>query len=193
MKKYLWLILLIAVLLLLGTGYYLYKHRTMPAATSMQAPKPTSTSMFTSIQDALAKSLTLQCSFTDDMNRKTTAYIKSGAVRVDFVGTNSAQMYNSMSVIMKDQRIYMWDPAKKQGMTMVFAIPTGAMMATGTPTTGTTQPSQNGANVLSSLDKFKDSCKPAVVADTMFTIPTDVTFQDLSKMMQQYQQKSPGY
>lgn len=37
--------------------------------------------------------------------------------------------------------------------------------------------------MMASMEKYKDSCKPAVVADSEFTPPTDVTFQDMSKMM----------
>ena len=43
----------------------------------------------------------------------------------------------------------------------------------------------NSADTLAELEKYKDSCKPTVVADSMFVPPADVKFQDLSKMMQQ--------
>jgi len=187
MNKYWWLILAVVLLFLAGTGYYLYKHRTRPETTSMQTVSPTPSGVFASIQEALSKSLTLQCTFTDDMNHKTNAYIKAGAVRVDVVGTNPNQPYNAVSTIMKNQKIYSWDPAKKQGMVMTFAMPTGMMTTsvpvTGMPSTSPNQTSPNGTNFINMLEKFKESCKTAVVADSMFVPPTDVTFQDLSKIM----------
>ncbi len=38
--------------------------------------------------------------------------------------------------------------------------------------------------ILSELDKYKDSCKPSVVSDSLFTPPATVMFTDFSKMME---------
>ena len=39
-------------------------------------------------------------------------------------------------------------------------------------------------DMLGAIDKYKDSCKPAVVSDSLFTPPTTVEFTDFSKMME---------
>ena len=37
------------------------------------------------------------------------------------------------------------------------------------------------------IDQYKDSCKVATVADSYFTAPTDVNFQDMSKLLEDLQ------
>ena len=46
----------------------------------------------------------------------------------------------------------------------------------------TSAPNQ-GQQTLSSLEQYKNSCKPAAISDSEFDLPKDVKFQDLSKMM----------
>lgn len=195
------------IVLIIVVAYFMYASKNK--STPKQETATPSKNVFSSIQDALAKSLSLQCSYTDEQGRKTTAYIKAGAVRADIIGTDSKQQFNNSSVIVKDKKMYIWDVDKKQGMTMelkenqVTPEVTGAQQPTG---------EQNQPDVMGSLEKYKNDCKVAVVADSLFVVPTDVKFQDLSKMavptvviptggqvnqqdvqkmMQQYQQQKP--
>lgn len=187
MKKLLIPLVIIVLLILVGAGAYLYMHKK--AASEMASvPTPKNSAGFLgSIQDALSKSLSLSCTFTDSTGRSTTAYIKAGAIRADVVGKDPTQPYNSTSVIIKDKKMYVWDTTKKTGMVMDMS----EMMPTGSPVTltpqTTTQPSQsqnhNSPDVLGMLEQYKNNCKPAVVADSLFVVPTDITFTDLSKMM----------
>ncbi len=155
----------VIIVILAGLGYFYFgKSASLPGTKS---------TVFTSVQDALSKSLSLKCEYTDTTNgTKTTAYIKNGAVRAD---TTSANANESGSVIMKDKKMYFWNA---QG---------GFMMEVPdvTPEPGTPTPKGNQAeDIMKDLEKYKESCKPAVVADSLFTPPSDVTFTDFSKMMQ---------
>lgn len=180
-------VVVVILLLLAGGGYYFMNQNTMkPASDSTtMAPKvsPTSANMFSSIQDALSKSLSLQCSFTDDQTgAKTTAYIKAGAIRGDITGGGN----ENSSFIMKDKMMYFWNG--KQGMKMAFDPNEIAKEAMPSVSPSTQKPSgvqggQNATNMMDMLEKFKQSCKPAAVDDALFIPPADVTFQDLSKMM----------
>lgn len=174
----------VVVLILLGIGgyYVMNKSTTQPAqTTSMKTPKPspTSASMFTSIQNALSKSLSLKCEYTNDKTgAKTVAYLKAGAIRGDVTGAAS----ENSSFIMKDKKIWFW--SGKKGMMMEFD-PTVMMKRVPSVSPSTQKPSTqpNGANMMEELEKFKQHCSPSTVADSLFVAPTDVTFQDLSKMM----------
>ncbi len=126
---------------------------------------------FTSIQDALSKSISLECEFTDESGRITKSYIKNGAVRADFTSQNAEE---SGSVIMKDKKMYFWN--SKGGYTM--ELPDDVKTDT---TTGETE--SQGSDILKAMEEFKDKCKPAVVSDSLFTPPTDVTFTDMSKLI----------
>lgn len=186
MKK---VVVAVVVLLLLGAGgYYLYAKsasKMAPAASTEQ----NSGGVFGSIKDALSKSLSLQCAFTADDGVPTTAYIKAGAVRVD---TNGKTVEQQGSFIMKDKKIYFWQTATKQGTMM--SVPEVSVTPTSGSTVKPTAASSEGDNMMAALEKFKNDCKPAVVADSLFTPPADVKFTDFSQMMKQVPSGMPsGY
>lgn len=164
------------IIVILGAlGYFYFgKSASLPGTKS---------TVFTSIQDALSKSLSLKCEYTDPNGTKTTAYIKNGAVRAD---TTSSKAEESGSVIVKDKKMYFWNA---QGGFMM-EIPDV------TPEPGFQAPkeSNQAEDIMKDLESYKDSCKAAVVADSLFTPPGDVNFTDFSKMMQiptETQQKQP--
>lgn len=178
MKKFLVPVIIIVALVLAG-GYFLYKsHKKSLQAEMTPKVQPTTSNVLTSIKDALMnKALSIQCDFTDDKGVHTLAYIKSGAVRAD---VTNQQPPTTSSFIMKDQKMYFWTHGKTQGMMM--AIPSIAP----TQPTGTVQqnePQNISTNIMDSLEKFRENCKPGVIQDTLFTPPSDVTFSDFSKMM----------
>lgn len=163
----------------LGGRAQVNNESTTPTPTTAQ----TSGNVFTSIKDALSKSLTLQCSYPDATGKTTvTTYIKNGAIRV----SNVSMAEKSGNAIMKDNQMWVWNDTDKTGMILSFntteASPTGKQ----TPSTSQTSANNNnpGGSILDNLEKFKQYCKPGVVADSMFTPPTDVKFTDLSKAMQ---------
>lgn len=195
MKKF--LPILIVLLFLGGGGYYLYSTKLAPKVGTQQ-----SGGVFGSIKDALSKSLSLQCNFTNDDGTQIAAYMKAGAVRVDSEGKTQEQ---SGSYIMKDKKLYFWQKGAKEGTSMEFTEPsvTPEKTETAQPTESAGSQSK-GDDMLAMLEKFKDKCKPAVVGDDLFTPPSNVKFtdfskmmptgqpseQDVQKMMQQYQQNT---
>lgn len=194
---------LVILVILAGGGLLLLSNSAKPSHMPLTQQTQRG-SIFNSIKDALSKSLSLQCVFTNENGQNVTSYIKNGAVRSDVVAKDPTQ---SGSVIIKNNTVYYW--SGKQGFMMTEqATPTGTLQQTPTGTTNST--SSQGDNMMASLEKYKNSCKPSVVADSLFTPPSDVTFQDMSKMMptgaasgsyavptnyqqymQQYQQKYP--
>ena len=169
----------IVALLLVGLGAYFYVSKS--GKTSMPKETTSSTtqqpaSMFSSIKDALSKSLSLQCSFTDASGRQTKSYIKNGAVRADITASNPKQSGN---IILKDKKMYFWNV---QGG-FIMNIPDVSVTPAPQGQSGTAT-ANSAANFLGSLEKFKDSCKPGVVSDSLFIPPTDVKFQDMSSLMQ---------
>ena len=43
------------------------------------------------------------------------------------------------------------------------------------------------------IDKYKDSCKTAVIEDSYFSEPKDVKFQDMSKLLQDIKNQVPSF
>lgn len=183
----------VLLVLAIGGGAWLVSGKDQAAKTEVPAVSTSQESsgsgtLFASIKDALSKSISLECNFTNAMDLgeksekkdlKVTAYIKNGAMRMHSATIADDIAQTDSDVIFKDEKMYIWS-SKSGGI--VMELP--EIDAKNAPVVG--GPGQNnGAEVFEELEKFKDSCKPAVVADSMFVPPSDVRFQDLTPMMQQ--------
>ena len=177
----------VVVLLLLVAGYFLKgaKKSGLPATNNQGG------SVFTSIKDALSKSMSLKCVYKDDKGVETTSYIKDGSVRVMTSGTGDADQYGS--ILMRDKKMYMWSDVTKKGFTLSLKEPENV-----SPGAQENKPdSVNGAgqdqeSVLAQIEKYKDACKVEVIADSYFTVPTDVEFQDMDALQKQMMQGLPS-
>lgn len=187
----------IIILLLLGVGgyYYLNSKNLVPKSPVNMIGSGTTASggIFGSIKDALSKSLSLECSFKDEQGKQTTVYIKAGAVRTTF--DNSKDTTQPNNVIMKDKKIYMWNDVSKTGLTYTLEEPKNISpvpsvnVPTGAPEKNSGNSQQD--SILATIDKFKNSCKPGAVADSYFTVPADVKFQDMSALQKEMMKGLP--
>lgn len=176
------LIIIIAVILLLlalGGGYFLLKGNKVSNPNEAQVagvtPSPASEeNVFTSIKDALSKSISLECSY-DTGGNKVNSYIKNGAVRTNIVSNNAQE---SGSIIIKDKKMYFWNG--KTGFTMELPdINDLEKIASNAANKNAT----SGKDMINDLEKYKDQCKPGVVSDDLFVPPADVKFTDFSQIM----------
>lgn len=174
----------VIILLLIVAFFFIKKPGTGPAGGA----QTTGSNAFTSIKDALSKSLSLECSFTDEQGRQTKSYMKAGAVRTDFT---AAKTEDSGSVIIKDKKMWFWNSAKKEGMMMEVPDVKSEDLPKVTQPQSTEDNSADPSDIMASLEKFKDSCKPGVVSDSLFTPPSDVKFTDYSQMMKDMQKVIP--
>ena len=166
--KGMYLIIGVIAVLVLGAAFYF-----MSSKKSTTGPSGSNSggNVFTSIKDALSKSVSLECTFSDESGRKTTSYIKNGAIRADIVSTVADE---SGSVIVKDNKTYFWN--NKGGFVMTVE-PDKTNSAGGNPA------QSQGDSLMKDLEQYKDSCKPSVVSDSLFTPPSDVKFTDFSEML----------
>lgn len=168
------------VVLLLVVGFFL-KKSTKPGSFSLNKQPG---NVFNSIQDALSKSLSLKCVYKDEKGVQTTTYIKGGAVRVSMEGITENEQPSS--IIMKDKKMYMWNEVSKTGFTYAINEPKV------TPETDKAPAVDNkDASVLAEIEKYKDSCKTEVIADSFFVPPADVKFQDMSAFTENLMKQVP--
>lgn len=177
MKK---LLLIIFVLALLGGGYYVFSGKAqLPNVKQMVEQKVTS-----SIADAVKNAVSLKCDYTDEQGNKMTTYVKGTNVRITGYTMAPGQTGNAL---MKDGKMYMWDDVKKQGSVIELNMEDVAEGAQDAADSMDSKPTSAGAvswtDTLAGLEKIKDSCKPETIADSMFTVPTDVTFTDFAAQM----------
>ena len=157
---------LLLVILGLGAYKFLFAGKSSVGSTTTQQGN-----VFTSIKDALSKSVSLQCDFTDETGNKTTGYIKAGAIRADIIAKTTEE---SGSVIIKNNKMYFWN--SKEGMVLDIS-------ETGDKAKDTPEGQNKSDSIMNSFEQYKQSCKPAVVSDSLFTPPTDVKFTNLSELM----------
>ncbi len=197
MKSQKGLIIVVVVLLLLGAGYFFFNQnatKTLPGIGQQKGG-----GVFSSIQDALSRSLTLQCEYPDDKGNKTTVYIKGGAIRVMgySVGEGQAQGHT----LMKDNKMYIWNDDSKEGMVFAFNPQEIQKSAESIKNemAGAKQTANQGEDFVKGLEQYKQYCKSASVPDSVFSLPSGIKFVDLEqqmkdsgvdvqKMMQQYGQ-----
>ena len=177
------LYILLAVILLALLGYFVFNK------TKLSDDKSTSTGkeggVITSIKDALSKSVSLTCEYKDEKGQTTKTYIKNGAVRITAEGSSQGE------IIIKEDKMYIWDTNTKQGFMYKVEKPDDSV------STNQDYGSQNGVtseSILESVNQYKDSCKAGTLADSYFTVPTDVNFQDMTKILEDFKKAAPqGY
>lgn len=141
--------------------------------------------VFSSIKDALSKNVTLICDFKDESGSTVKSYIKNGAVRV--TTKDSLNSDRDGEIIMKDKKMYMWDLKTKTGF--VYDIPDSTETTDSTGMSGTEVVKSDA--YLSMIEKYKDSCKVSSVEDSYFVPPTDIKYQDMSKLLEDLKKQMP--
>ncbi len=161
------IIIIVVILLLLGVGAFFVlgngKNSMMGSAVNK----------ITSAKDMLTASVSMHCEYEEN-GMKSKVDIKNGAVRVDSAGTDQEQ---NGSIILKGKKMYMWRGTEGY----VYDIPDEVDENGKTVDSQSTQKE----DLMKSLEAYKDACKPAVVSDSIFNPPSDVTFSDVSSMMKQ--------
>lgn len=168
------LLIVILAVVAAGLGGFFYLSNSKKASLPSSEKGSTSGNVFTSIKDALSKSISLQCNFTDETGRKTLSYIKNGAVRADIEAQNPQE---SGSVIVKDKKMYFWN--KTQAVMMDLS----SVEEADAPEDSSNKTERQDEDLLNSLEQYKSSCKPAVVSDSLFTPPANIKFQDFSEIL----------
>jgi hypothetical protein len=186
----------LVLLLVLGAGGYLYLNSRgmVPKVPGAMVGNNTAKGggVFTSIKDALSKSVSLKCVYKDEQGVETTSYIKNGAVRVMMAGSTDVQQPNN--IIMKDMKMNMWSDTTKEGILLTIDTPTDVTPPEVPPGTELSEDNKGAGqqeSILATIEKYKDACKPEVVADSMFTVPTDVKFQDMSALQKEMMKGLP--
>ena len=173
-----WLVIAVVVLLLLGLGAFGYYKFALKSKVPERAEEHGG--VFNSIQDALMKSLSLSCNYSQDSKTQVMAYIKNGKVRSIVTVKDDAAASGNALILPSEKKIYYWNGKTGYMMTLPDA--------TVTPSAGSSAAQEEGKgnsiqDMWQSMEKFKQYCKTATVDDSLFVLPGDVVFQDVSKMM----------
>lgn len=127
----------------------------------------------TTLTNLMTMSGSHKCTFdtsTQDSQSSGTVYVSGGQMRGDFTSTTAGETVESHMIIM-DNTNYMWSDAMPQGIKMSLE----------SMTTASDSAPQGAVDPNAAVDY---SCSMWVADASVFTLPTNITFQDMSAMMQ---------
>ncbi len=168
------LIIIVAALLLLGVGGYLYMKKGTPAGIP-GAQTGSQTTSVNSLKDLLAKGIAQSCTFSSDAESGT-VYVSGGKTRGDFSSVTEGKTVLS-HMIVDGNTSYLWTDGQNTGFKMSFDPNAAASATPGTAgTTGSTGSFDANANMNYKCSSwFADASKfalPAGVTFTSFSVPT---------------------
>ncbi len=174
--------IIVIIFLLIGAAGYLFftqkgKSSGLSGDTATQ-PKSVAEQGFVSIREAIAKKISLKCEYPDDKGNIVTSYIKGEMVRVMGYLSGEGDQGN---MLMRDNKLYIWDDQTKKGTMMMLSQPTGIQSAE--KSNQTTSLTDKKTETIENMEKYKNYCKVEAVADSVFTVPTDVQFIDWEEQM----------
>lgn len=139
-----------------------------PATDEQQPKNEQAVAETASIKDFLSAGQNKECTYSD-AEAKGTMYFASGErLRMDYqsVGTEAS----SGSMIVTNQKQYVWSADRKEGITFAFDK--------------NQQPNdQQSGNSVDIQKDYSFTCKSWDVDESKFTPPSDVKFQDFSALM----------
>lgn len=112
-----------------------------------------------SIKSALSDAQEIACDYVDSDGLTTKTYTKAGMLRSDF---SDAKPEDAGSVLIRDGKTYVWWTKDKEGFFAASADDN----------------SKQKDQLVNDMEKYKKTCKPAVVPDNLFILPTDIHFRD---------------
>jgi hypothetical protein len=166
--------LLIAIgilLLIVGVGAYFFMSSRLGSTTPTTQQTATSgeSSAQKSLRDLIALGESQECLFSTSEESSGTIYITSGKMRGDFSSTVEGETTIS-HMLVEDKTSYVW--IEGQDMGYKFTHDESADTQNGTAT-------QQNVD----LDQKADyTCKPWVVDSSMFTLPQNIEFKDMSEL-----------
>lgn len=170
------IIIIVVVVILLGAGFFLMNNPTLQKGLDMGTG-----GKYSSIKDALTKSVSLECEYTDPEGASSHVWVKNGAIRADMTGGDTE---SNGSTIIKDKKMYFWNEKGGYVVTIPDVTPVEGMEDASTD--------NQSEDFLKDLEEYKENCKPAVVSDSLFSVPTDIEFQDMSKIIENFAPPSGG-
>lgn len=168
------LIIAVALLVFLGGGYYLYSQKGSDVSNSTGGVDTKDGGAFSSISDALKRSMSLVCEYTDERGVETKTYIKNGAVRISSSGGEDME---PSEAIIKDNKMYTWSDVTKKG----FVIEMEEADTEDMVDVDLEDKSDRDA-FIEGIEAYKEHCKVSTVSDSYFVPPVDVEFKDLASM-----------
>lgn len=155
-----------------------------PASTdgSVQPAQPAASAVRQSIHDLIASGATKTCTFSIAPTASTsgmsgTIYLASGDMRGDFVTTDTAGKATNAHMIIASGTDYLWTDTNAKGVKVAWSVAASSTILSDRP---------GSVNVNEPADY---SCTSATPDQSQFTLPTTISFTDVTSMVKSYNSK----
>ncbi len=144
--------------------------KPVTTTVAFTTPTPPQDTKFKTIKEAMDKALSLQCPYVDATGKKVVAYVKDRKIRID--SNDPADTTNKNThMLFKYSQAWIWNTDTREGVVVnLESLEAGKQFRMGKTTI------KSAADVLNVLESKVRACQYAVVADTIFDIPANVTF-----------------
>lgn len=187
MKKPGLIIAAIVILLLLAVGgMFLLKSSKIPVAnktTNTQTAKPqTGNSITGSIMSLLSGGKNVNCQVTYPDNKGTgSVYVSDKKFAGDFTTKDANGKETTGNMVSDGTYMYVWSSAMPTGIKINLTDANKAAQ--------NAQASQGISNI---NEKVNLNCNPWAPEASKFTVPSNIKFQDMSQLLQQFQPQGTG-
>ena len=141
-----------------------------------KAPEAKKADVFTSIKDAITRSITLRCDYKDDNGKVTVTYIKGQVIRM-MADENVKDDAMNVNSLIKDNKMYVWASESKDGMLIDMAAKQNA-----NDTNAGNTKIQGTDDIINDLEQEKNNCRQENAPDSIFEVPMDINFKDFSSL-----------
>lgn len=182
MKKFLPIVIVVALIAVLGVGGWFYLNKvkgTITPTAGTQGPavgeeqEGAEGQSFTGkLKDALQLGQSMKCTWKQDEANYATSYIKGDNIRTDVTAKGKL-----MHSIMKDNCTYSWEEGSTQGFKICFEPGTREAEEE-------VEAPEEYQEASGQTADFDYQCSPTVVSDTMFNPPVAVKFLSAEDLMQ---------
>lgn len=142
-----------------------------PAEVTTNQPqgKPSSDTVFSTIKEAVTKSIVIECDYSDpEDGEQTKIYFKGPLVGIR-PGANSQTP--DMAGLLKDNNIYLWSPSKAEGFVIDLT-----KVETDSTISVAGKKVKSGDDVINALEAYRQNCKTTNETG-VFELPTTVIFK----------------
>lgn len=154
---------------------------TQTSTPTVQTPEQTG-SEYEEVANSLLAGKSVRCLMTNTSDGNTMSYAMKGE-KVRLNNSSAAQTSASGEMIMDGEYVYTWSNDKKEGTKYKIPPATDQASPDGTQIESTTEFKPEDIQDYQNMGYIVD-CKEENISDSEFTPPTDVTFTDLSAMME---------
>ena len=125
-------------------------------------PNENGRDIFRFVRKNVGKSISLQCSYTNEKGKEQIAYIKDSATRIDDFEIQSG----NWSLLLKDNLLWLWKAEENKGLFFELNKEVEDKSSISTK------------EVIEKIEYQKQNCQPAILSDEIFELPANIEFTE---------------